>query len=136
DGNEGRSTYSLPVGVTMTGNPTITNCVPNLTNVQVNRPVQFSATAMDPGQMSMTFAWTFTDGASAMGSTVTHAFATAGTFTATVVATTSDSRVSAPCSKMVTVTPPQDYTGTWILSPSGNFTGTCPFSVSFPTASI
>ncbi len=136
DGNEGRATYSLGVGVMNTGKPVITSCPANLTTASTNRPIQFSVLATDPGQKSMTYAWTFSDGATAMGSSVSHAFTNPGMQSANVVATTSDSRVSEPCIRMVNVITPPDYTGTWILSPTGDFTGNCSFQVTFPTASV
>lgn len=137
DGNEGRATYALGVGVMTTAKPTLSSCAANLASAPVNRMVQFTAVASDPGGKSMTFEWTFSDSTTAAGQTVQKSFSTAGTYTATVVATTSDARVSDPCTRMITITPPLDYSGTWILSPgAGNFTGTCPFPVSFPTASV
>lgn len=137
DGNEGRATYALGVGVMTTAKPTITSCAPNRMSAEANQSIQFSVVASDPGGKMMTYEWTFGDGATATGSTVQHAYATTGTFTVSVIATTSDSRVSMPCTRMVMITPPVDYTGTWILSPgNGNFTANCPFSVSFPTASV
>ncbi len=141
DGNEGRSTYALGVGVVATGKPIITSCPSNLASAAVNRAIQFSALATDPGQMQMTYAWTFSDGATATGSTVSHAFTTTGMKTATVVVTTADSRMSDPCTRTVNVTALADYSGTWILSPSGTFSGNCPTvwgggTVNFPTGSV
>jgi hypothetical protein len=67
----------------------------------------FTATGADasPGD-SVTFAWTFDDGATATGASVTHAFATQGSHTATVTATDLD-RFTATARATVAVTVPR-----------------------------
>jgi hypothetical protein len=56
------------------------------TSVFTGSPVKFSATgcSIDPS-LAVTFSWSFDDGTTATGVTVTHAFATAGVHHATVV---------------------------------------------------
>jgi PKD repeat protein len=57
------------------------------TTATVNQPVQFSATA-SAGSYSITgYSWTFGDGGSATGQTVSHTYTSAGTRTVTVTAT-------------------------------------------------
>jgi PKD repeat protein len=138
DDNEGTATRSLGVGVMNLGQPTISSCAANMTQAVVNRPVQFSVAASDPGGMAMTYAWTFSDGTTAMGQSVSKTFMAMGMYSATVVATTADQRMSNSCTTaMVTVGSPPSYTGNWILNPTGgSFSGTCPFSVNFPTAAV
>jgi len=138
DDNEGNATRTLGVGVVNLGQPMISSCTANMMMGVINRPVQFSAAATDPGGMMMTYAWTFSDGTTATGPSVSKTFTMAGMYTGSVTATTADMRTSNTCTtSMVTVGNPPSYTGMWIVSPTGsNFQGTCPFSVSFPTASI
>jgi chitodextrinase len=132
---EGQSTYQLGVGVVNNGTPMVL-CQATAMG-QTNKPVSLTATGSDPGGKMMTYAWMFSDGATAMGSAVMHAFAMSGSFTATVVATTSDSRMSDPCMTSITINDPINYSGNWLISPTGNgFQGDCPFSVNFPTASL
>jgi PKD repeat protein len=132
---EGQSTYQLGVGVVNNGKPMVLCQVSAMG--QTNKPVSLTASGSDPGGKMMTYAWSFSDGATAMGSAVMHAFTMAGSYTATVVATTSDSRMSDPCMTSITISDPINYSGNWLISPTGNgFQGDCPFSVSFPTASL
>jgi hypothetical protein len=68
------------------------------------QPIGFSATAADPDPgEAVSVTWNFDDGTSAPGSTVAHAFATAGTHTATAVATDA-SGLTASASVTVSVT--------------------------------
>ena len=50
--------------------------------------VQFSAVGSDPLNRPITYAWDFGDGSTSSGATPTHAYASAGSFTATVLLTT------------------------------------------------
>ena len=55
-------------------------------SVEAGIPATFSATGSsdpNPGD-TLSYSWTFDDGATASGPTVTHSFATAGTHTATL----------------------------------------------------
>jgi hypothetical protein len=136
NGSEGTATRSLGIGTVVGANPTV-QCGVSMASVQTGRSVSFTAAGSDPGGKTMTYAWSFSDGMNATGSNVMRTFSTVGSYTGTVVATTSDNRMSMSCSKTVMVTAPANYTGTWIVSPGGgNFTGQCPFSISFPTASL
>jgi hypothetical protein len=131
--HEGQATYALGVGVMSTGKPLVV-CPMSATG-QTGKPVQFTASGSDPNNMALTYAWTFSDGATGSGSNVSHAFSPAGSYTGTVTVTTADSRSSDPCTTSVTVSDPINYSGNWLISPTGSgFQGPCPFSVSFPTA--
>lgn len=54
----------------------------------IGTTVQFSASGSDPQDRPITYAWDFGDGSTASGATPTHAYASAGSFTATVLLTT------------------------------------------------
>jgi PKD repeat protein len=57
----------------------------------LGEPVDFDASAShDPDQDELTFEWTFSDGATASGPTVSHTFATAGGATVSATVTVSD----------------------------------------------
>jgi hypothetical protein len=77
------------------------------TAADTGQPVTFSANAADadPGE-AVSVTWNFDDGTSASGATVDHAFSTAGSHTATAVATdASGLTASASVSVAVTATP-------------------------------
>ncbi len=131
---EGRATRSLGIGVAVS-RPTVT--CPATANATIGVPASFSASGTDPGGKTMTYAWTFSDGGNAAGAAVQHTFATAGSFTAQVIATTEDSRVSDPCVVNVTVAAPANFAGNWLLNPSTpNLTGCTRFGVGFPAATL
>jgi plastocyanin len=76
-----------------------------------------SATADQDGDSVSQYAWNFGDGTTAMGGpTVTHAYAGAGMFGVTLVATDANGNPSAPASMLVTVAAPPTGGG-------GGFTG-------------
>jgi PKD repeat protein len=134
-GSEGRASRTLNVGVTA-GKPLVT--CPATSTAIAGKSASFSASGSDPGGSALSYSWTFSDDGSVQaGSAVQHTFATAGSFTATAVATTSDSRSSDPCVTAVTVTPPPSYTGSWLLNPmSTSMTGCSQFTVGFPATTI
>jgi hypothetical protein len=68
--------------------PAITSAKATPTKAKVKRAVSFAATATiaDPHD-TLQYSWSFDDGASATGPTVSHAFRTPGTHTATVTVT-------------------------------------------------
>ncbi|MBL8958200.1 MAG: hypothetical protein JNK82_45930, partial [Myxococcaceae bacterium] len=83
----------------------------------------------------------FSDNTTAAGQNVMKTFASAGSFTARVVASTQETtpRVSDACETAVTVTTTRNYTGSWLVSPMGtSFSGTCSsnFSVPFPATTL
>lgn len=135
DGHEGRATYALDVGIVSSGKPQVV--CQAMASGETGKAIALTASGSDPNNMALTYAWTFSDGATATGSNVSHAFSPAGMYTASVVATAADNRMSDPCTVHVTVNDPINYTGNWLISPSGsNFSGNCPFTVDFPTASL
>src|SRR5262249_35509437 len=48
---------------------------------EAGQPIPFVGSGSDPDQDPLSFAWSFGDGTTATGATVSHAFASAGTFT-------------------------------------------------------
>ncbi len=112
---------------------------PPATSAQTGQPTSFSGNGSDPGGVSITtYTWTFSDDSStATGQTVTHTYASAGSFTVSLVVGTSDGRTSDPCTTPVTVTTPVNYSGAWILNPAGtSMTGCSQFGQSFPAACL
>jgi hypothetical protein len=87
------------------------------------QPIGFSATAADPDPGEAVWVtWNFDDGTSTPGSTVTHAFATAGTHTATAVAKDA-SGLTASASVTVGVTAPSPVSGDSTAGASTSPTG-------------
>lgn len=82
-GATGRSTITITVSNRSPSLPAIT--APAV--VTPGRAVTFVATSSDPEGQTINYAWQFSDGGSAVGSTVAHTFANEGGFTARVVAT-------------------------------------------------
>lgn len=73
------------------------------------RPVAFNGSAVDPSsidQNTLAYTWTFGDGTppfASGGAATTHAYATPGSYTATLVACDKDGACSAPSSRTITV---------------------------------
>ena len=88
------------------------------TPVQMNVQATFDASASTPGAnaTSLTYAWTFGDGATATGRTVTHAFTTVGTFVVTLTVT-NDRGLSASATQSITVAASPSPTGDFVVSP-------------------
>lgn len=76
-------------------------------------PITFTGSAVDPGSLdTLSFSWDFGDGsAPASGATVTHTYAAAGSFVATLTVTDKDGAVDTD-SAAVTVTAPASDTVT------------------------
>lgn len=91
DGNGGSDTDTatvtvLPVPVLGNRFPYFTELPSGSPNpVETNTDVLFSAAATDPDGDDLTYAWDFGDGGSGSGSSVTHQFATAGSFLVTLM---------------------------------------------------
>jgi hypothetical protein len=106
-------------GPSATPNPALTGQV-----------VAFSAAASDPNGDPLTFSWNFGDGSNGTGSSASHAYATAGTFTAQL--TVSDGKGgSATGNTIVTVNSPALCT----LTTSTNGSGAGSISLSPPGGS-
>ncbi|MEV5965478.1 ThuA domain-containing protein [Kribbella sp. NPDC051952] len=86
-------------GVTENERPAVT-VTPSATQGKAPLQVDFTAAATDPeGDLPLTYAWSFGDGGTATGATVSHTYTTAGSFTAT--ATVTDARGAAGTAKTV-----------------------------------
>jgi len=86
--------------------PVVTVSPPDLIVHSVTgKAVALSASATDANQDPLTFTWDLGDGTTASGPDVSHAYAKAGTYTATV--TVSDGRASVSASRAIAVTAPQ-----------------------------
>lgn len=135
-GHGGRATRTLGIGVAA-GKPTV-QC-PATLNAVIGRSVTMSATASDPGGMTISaYAWAFGDGTpNGSGASVQHVYGSGGTKLASVTATTSDARTSEPCAVTVNVAAPPDYSGPWVLNPaSASLLGCSNFSLGFPVATV
>lgn len=134
-GAEGRSTRTLNVGV-ISAKPVVT--CPSSISATSGIPATFTASASDPaGRAIVSYTWTFSGGATLNGSSVQYTFAAAGSYTASVTATTEDARTSDACTTQVTVAPPADYSGTWVINPSStSLSGCTQFSVGFPASTL
>ena len=97
------------------------------------QPITFTGTGSDPDNDPLTFSWTFSDGGSAAGASVTHTFASAGSYTATL--TVSDGRGGTTAgSATVTVgeAPPVNRPPT--ANAGGPYSGTAGYTVTFQGA--
>jgi hypothetical protein len=141
NGNTGLATRQLGVGVMVTcGKPMLT--CPSSVSGEMNRSISLTANGNDTTcSKPLVYSWTFSDSTTAMGSTVMKTFAAAGSYTASVTASTQETtpRTSDPCPVNITVTAPNNYTGSWLISPmGGSFSGTCSsnFTVAFPSTTL
>ncbi|PYR35257.1 MAG: hypothetical protein DMF93_22055 [Acidobacteria bacterium] len=109
----------VPPGVILppAGTPTAAFTV-TPTPVQMNVPATFDASASTPGAnaTTLTYGWTFGDGATASGKTVTHAFTTIGTFVVTLTVT-NERGLSASTTQSVVVSASAAPTGDFVVSP-------------------
>jgi len=109
----------IPPGVIVppAGTPTASFTV-TPTPVQMNVQTTFDASASTPGTnaTSLTYAWTFGDGATTSGKTVTHAYTTIGTFVVTLTVT-NERGLSASAAQNVTVTASAAPTGDFVVTP-------------------
>ena len=89
-GTFGRGIWEIETGVPAPNTPpTVQVILPAATvSVEAGVPVSFRATGSDPDAGdTVTFSWSFGDGASASGSAVDHPFALPGTYTVTLTGT-------------------------------------------------
>ncbi len=92
----------------------------------------FTSTSSDPDGSIAAYSWTFGDGGTATAQNPSHTYGTGGSYTVTLTVTDNQGATSAPTSKTVTVTPPNQ-------PPTANFTFsctglTCSFDASSSTA--
>jgi hypothetical protein len=96
------------------------------TPVSLNVPVIFDASTSTPGNgaSSITsYAWSFGDGTSGTGKTVSHSFTGSGTSFNVTLTVTNDRSLSASTSQIVPVTVSAPPGGDWVLSPSAPVVG-------------
>src|SRR5205814_561604 len=106
------------VGLTIGSIPLSTSSTVSPNNPLVNTPVTFASTTTG-GTAPYSITWTFGDGASATGTTVTHTFISAQSFTVAETATDSSSPPqTATSSKAVTVSPPPPPSTSFTFLPS------------------
>jgi len=85
--------------------PVVTVSPPDLiVHAVAGKAVALGASATDANQDPLTYGWDFGDGTTASGPDVSHAYAKAGTYTATV--TVSDGRATVTASRAIAVTAP------------------------------
>src|SRR3989475_3819019 len=113
-----KTTTSSKTVTTSTPPPPSTSFTSSPTSPQVNSPVTFASTTSG-GTAPYSIAWTFGDGGSATGATVTHTFTSAQSFTVTETATDSSSPPqTATSSKTVTVSPPPPLSTSFTFLPA------------------
>src|SRR5713101_2011491 len=89
----------------------------------VGQAVTFTAT-VSGGTTPYSFSWTFGDGSTGTGSTVTHAYTSAGTFTVALTVKDSGSpQMTASRQQSITVTNPATLTTSFSYSPSSPIVG-------------
>jgi RHS repeat-associated protein len=106
DGRGGSDTQSFSITVLPAANQAPTPRITGPTTGTVSQSLTFDAsTSTDPDQDTLTFGWMFGDGATAAGASVTHGYATSGTFTVSLTA--NDGHGHAPtATRSVVVSPP------------------------------
>ncbi len=117
--------------------PTAVMAAPDPANAPPGTLFSFSGTGStdpDAGDSIATYSWNFGDGFTASGSTVTHAYATAGTYAVTLTVVDSRGKASAPVSRNVGVgsltnVPP---TASFTFGPAS---GTAPVTATFTSTS-
>ncbi|WP_433158958.1 ThuA domain-containing protein [Kribbella sp. CA-247076] len=108
-------------GVTENQRPAVT-ATPSVTQGKAPLAVEFSAAAIDAeGDLPLSYAWSFGDGATATGASVNHTYTTAGTFAATVTVT--DARGATGTAK-TTITVDSPALPTCLTGRSDGFDGT------------
>jgi sugar lactone lactonase YvrE len=106
--------------VTVSGNlaPVLTSNTTATPNpAQPGQSVTFSATAVDPESVPLTFSWNFGDGGSGSGATTTHAYASQGIFRAAVTVSDGVNKVTSVTTVLVRRTVNAKPT---LLSPSAS----------------
>ncbi|MDD5563805.1 MAG: CHRD domain-containing protein [Thermoanaerobaculaceae bacterium] len=124
-----------PVASAQAASPTGTiTAPPSDASVSAGSAVSFQGTGTDPHGESLTVTWDFGDGNSGTGYATSHTYASAGTFTVTMMVKNTDGVSDPnPPTRTITVTPAQQSStpsGT-ITTPAGNTTAFTNYSVSF-----
>ncbi|WP_054848096.1 PKD domain-containing protein [Methanoculleus chikugoensis] len=90
--------------------------------IEPEQPVAFTGSAaVDGGDCSVTgWAWDFGDGATGEGETASHAYAAAGTYTVTLVATLDDGNTCRATTDVTVTAPPEPCSCSASITTSGN----------------
>ncbi len=89
DGKGGTGTATLTVVVTQANrNPTVVAARTPTGDVTTGTAIAFTATGTDPDGDTLTYAWDFGNGATSTAQNPSHAYLTAGTYTARVTSPT------------------------------------------------
>lgn len=98
------TTSSVSVTVTSNTAPVVTSATVSKTSAPAPAKLSFGTVASDPDKQTLTYAWSFSDGQTGTGASLTKTFSQAGSYTATVTAT-DPGGLSASKSVSFTVTP-------------------------------
>ncbi|WP_425365349.1 PKD domain-containing protein [Gloeothece verrucosa] len=86
--DQGIRSNETTVTVTVNNAPPVITSVEADQNVEAGTPINFSATATDPGNDALTYTWNFGDGSDPItGQTVTHTFVNNGSYITTLTVT-------------------------------------------------
>lgn len=124
----GKAAVQITVGAA--GNqPPVATASANPTSGTAPLTVSFSGSASDPDGTIASYSWTFGDGASSTQQNTSHAYQTAGTFTATLTAT-DNAGASGSTTVRITVGSPANQPPTASVSATPT-SGAAPLAVSF-----
>ncbi len=85
---------TVSISITAPNQPPTVSVSATPTTIDAGGTVQFTATASDPDGTVVAYAWTFGDGTSGAGATVSHTYLVSGTHTATVTVTDNEGATS------------------------------------------
>ena len=114
--NQGASSapFSRSVAVSPANQPPTANFTSSCSALSCN----FTSTSSDPDGTIASYSWTFGDGATSTVQNPSHTYAAGGSYTVTLTVTDNQGAASAPVSRTVGVTPPNQ-------APTANFTFSC-----------
>jgi PKD repeat protein len=114
--DDGRATASATTAITIRPAPPVAGVIDGPTTAEVGSLLTFTSHgASDPDGRPLAFSWSFGDGASASGQSVTHAFSSPGTFVVTL--TVDDGKATSTVTTSVIVQAravARDLTGRWL----------------------
>src|SRR5882724_5436863 len=114
--NQGAQSTTASQSVTVT--PANQPPVGNFTFSCSGLTCSFTSTSSDPDGTITAYSWTFGDGATSTAQNPSHTYAAGGTYTVTLTVTDNQTATSAPASRTVGVTPPNQ-------APTASFTSSC-----------
>lgn len=108
DGDDDSATQTIQVSAAPVANtPPTASFIATPSSGEAPLAVNFNASAsLDPDGSIVSYAWTFGDGGSASGVTVTHTYTDAGTYTARLTVTDNDVATGSTSQTIETFTPP------------------------------